>query len=145
MARAGEDPVRHRALSLRAATQGHVLGGAIDATRTSPALRSSCAGVRDRSGVRPAPQDAPPKPEAAWRRSHSAARKGRPRPDCARRGYCGRRLRRAREGNYMTRMIRQSMVAYATPLCETVAEAPEPYGTEVLVRISRCGVCHSDL
>jgi D-arabinose 1-dehydrogenase-like Zn-dependent alcohol dehydrogenase len=45
----------------------------------------------------------------------------------------------------MTRMIRQSMVAYATPLCETVVEAPEPRGTEVLVRISRCGVCHSDL
>jgi alcohol dehydrogenase len=45
----------------------------------------------------------------------------------------------------MTRMIRQSMTAYATPLCETVVEAPEPTGTEVLVRISRCGVCHSDL
>ena len=45
----------------------------------------------------------------------------------------------------MTRMIRQSMTAYATPLCETVVEAPEPRGTEVLVRISRCGVCHSDL
>src|SRR2546423_8032712 len=45
----------------------------------------------------------------------------------------------------MTRMIRQSMSAYATPLCETVVEAPEPRGTEVLVRISRCGVCHSDL
>ena len=37
------------------------------------------------------------------------------------------------------------MTAYATPLCETVVEAPEPRGTEVLVRISRCGVCHSDL
>ncbi len=45
----------------------------------------------------------------------------------------------------MTRMIRQSMNAYATPLCETVAEAPEPRGTEVLVRINRCGVCHSDI
>src|SRR5256714_4020665 len=45
----------------------------------------------------------------------------------------------------MTRMIRQSMSAYATPLCETVVDAPEPRGTEVLVRISRCGVCHSDL
>jgi len=45
----------------------------------------------------------------------------------------------------MTRMIRQSMTAYATPLCETVAETPEPRGTELLVRISRCGVCHSDL
>ena len=45
----------------------------------------------------------------------------------------------------MTRMIRQSMTAYATPLCETVAEAPAPRGSEVLVRISRCGVCHSDI
>lgn len=45
----------------------------------------------------------------------------------------------------MTRMIRQSMTAYGTPLCESVVEAPEPKGTEVLVRISRCGVCHSDL
>ena len=45
----------------------------------------------------------------------------------------------------MTRMIRQSMTAYAAPLCETVVEAPEPQGSEVLVRISRCGVCHSDI
>jgi alcohol dehydrogenase len=45
----------------------------------------------------------------------------------------------------MTRMIRQSMTAYATPLCETVTDAPEPRGTEVLVRIHRCGVCHSDI
>src|SRR5256885_13472337 len=45
----------------------------------------------------------------------------------------------------MPRMIRQSMSAYATPLCETVVEAPEPRGSEVLVRISRCGVCPSDL
>ena len=37
------------------------------------------------------------------------------------------------------------ITAYATPLCETVVEVPEPHGTEVLVRISRCGVCHSDL
>jgi D-arabinose 1-dehydrogenase-like Zn-dependent alcohol dehydrogenase len=45
----------------------------------------------------------------------------------------------------MTRMIRQSMTAYAAPLCETIVEAPEPRGTEVVVRISRCGVCHSDI
>src|SRR5262245_44780017 len=45
----------------------------------------------------------------------------------------------------MTRMIRQSMTAYATPLCESVVAAPEPRGSEVLVRISRCGVCHSDI
>lgn len=45
----------------------------------------------------------------------------------------------------MTLMHRQSLTAYATPLCETVVEAPQPQGSEVLVRISRCGVCHSDL
>jgi D-arabinose 1-dehydrogenase-like Zn-dependent alcohol dehydrogenase len=45
----------------------------------------------------------------------------------------------------MARMIRQSLTAYATPLCETVAEAPVPRGTQVLVHISRCGVCHSDV
>jgi D-arabinose 1-dehydrogenase-like Zn-dependent alcohol dehydrogenase len=37
------------------------------------------------------------------------------------------------------------MTGYATPLCETIVAAPEPRGTEVLVRISRCGVCHSDV
>jgi alcohol dehydrogenase len=45
----------------------------------------------------------------------------------------------------MSRMIRQSMTAYAAPLCETIAETPEPHGSEVLVRIGRCGVCHSDV
>jgi alcohol dehydrogenase len=40
---------------------------------------------------------------------------------------------------------RQSLTAYATPLCETVVDLPEPRGTEVLVRIERCGVCHSDV
>ncbi|MBV8839615.1 MAG: alcohol dehydrogenase catalytic domain-containing protein, partial [Alphaproteobacteria bacterium] len=45
----------------------------------------------------------------------------------------------------MTQMIRQSMTAYATPLCETIVAAPQPRGSEVLVRISRCGVCHSDV
>jgi alcohol dehydrogenase len=45
----------------------------------------------------------------------------------------------------MTSLIRQSLTAYGAPLCETVVEAPEPTGTEVLVRIERCGVCHSDL
>ena len=40
---------------------------------------------------------------------------------------------------------RQSLTAYGAPLCETVVDCPEPRGTEVLVRIERCGVCHSDL
>jgi D-arabinose 1-dehydrogenase-like Zn-dependent alcohol dehydrogenase len=45
----------------------------------------------------------------------------------------------------MTQMHRQSLIAYGAPLCETVVEAPRPQGTEVLVRVARCGVCHSDL
>jgi propanol-preferring alcohol dehydrogenase len=45
----------------------------------------------------------------------------------------------------MTPMRRQSLVAYGAPLCETVVDCPQPTGTEVLVRIERCGVCHSDL
>jgi D-arabinose 1-dehydrogenase-like Zn-dependent alcohol dehydrogenase len=42
-------------------------------------------------------------------------------------------------------MHRQSLTAYGSPLCETVIEVPRPQGSEVLVRIARCGVCHSDL
>jgi len=45
----------------------------------------------------------------------------------------------------MTQMHRQSLTAYGAPLCETIVDAPKPQGTEVLVRIARCGVCHSDL
>ena len=45
----------------------------------------------------------------------------------------------------MTQLIRQSLTAYGAPLCETVVDVPQPAGTEVLARIERCGVCHSDL
>jgi D-arabinose 1-dehydrogenase-like Zn-dependent alcohol dehydrogenase len=45
----------------------------------------------------------------------------------------------------MTRLIRQSLTAYAAPLCETIVDVPKPAGTEVVVRIHRCGVCHSDV
>jgi alcohol dehydrogenase len=45
----------------------------------------------------------------------------------------------------MTRLVRQSLAAYAAPLCETIVDVPEPTGTEVVVRIHRCGVCHSDV
>jgi D-arabinose 1-dehydrogenase-like Zn-dependent alcohol dehydrogenase len=45
----------------------------------------------------------------------------------------------------MTKLLRQSLTAYGAPLCETIVECPQPRGTEVLVRIHRCGVCHSDL
>jgi alcohol dehydrogenase len=45
----------------------------------------------------------------------------------------------------MSKLRRFSLTAYQAPLCETVVDCPEPRGSEVLVRIERCGVCHSDL
>jgi len=42
-------------------------------------------------------------------------------------------------------MYRQSMTNYCKPLKKTEIETPEPTGTQVLVKISHCGVCHSDL
>src|SRR5438067_13670101 len=45
----------------------------------------------------------------------------------------------------MPQMHRQSLTAYGMPLCETIVDVPRPQGAEVLVRIHRCGVCHSDL
>ena len=45
----------------------------------------------------------------------------------------------------MTQLVRQSLVTYGAPLCETVDDCPEPRGSEVLVAVDRCGVCHSDL
>ena len=45
----------------------------------------------------------------------------------------------------MTQLRRQSLTAYAAPLCETIVDTPKPQGKEVLVRIERCGLCHSDL
>jgi alcohol dehydrogenase, propanol-preferring len=45
----------------------------------------------------------------------------------------------------MPLMRRQSLVKFDAPLCETIVETPRPSGREVLVRIERCGLCHSDL
>ncbi|MDO8979088.1 MAG: alcohol dehydrogenase catalytic domain-containing protein, partial [Afipia sp.] len=45
----------------------------------------------------------------------------------------------------MPALRRQSIVQFAAPLCETIVDAPKPQGREVLVRIERCGLCHSDL
>src|SRR3954462_7733348 len=45
----------------------------------------------------------------------------------------------------MARMVRQSLVKFDAPLCETVVETPKPQASEVLVRVERCGLCHSDL
>src|SRR3979411_1382308 len=45
----------------------------------------------------------------------------------------------------MTPMGRPSLIKFDAPLCETIIETPKPQGKEVLVRIERCGLCHSDL
>jgi alcohol dehydrogenase, propanol-preferring len=45
----------------------------------------------------------------------------------------------------MNKLRRQSLVAYGAPLVETIVDCPQPQGGEVVVRIERCGVCHSDL
>jgi alcohol dehydrogenase len=45
----------------------------------------------------------------------------------------------------MSKLHRQSLVAYGQPLCETVTDCPTPRGSEVLLRVECCGVCHSDL
>ena len=42
-------------------------------------------------------------------------------------------------------MLRQSLVEYGKPLQETEASTPPPKGSEVLLRVSHCGVCHSDV
>ena len=45
----------------------------------------------------------------------------------------------------MALMRRQSLIKFDAPLCETIIDTPKPQGREVLVRIERCGLCHSDL
>jgi D-arabinose 1-dehydrogenase-like Zn-dependent alcohol dehydrogenase len=49
------------------------------------------------------------------------------------------------EKNTMALIHRQSLVKFDAPLSETVGDTPKPVGREVLVRIERCGLCHSDL
>src|SRR5260370_3897347 len=49
------------------------------------------------------------------------------------------------EGGMTNKLHRQSLIAYGAPLVETIVDCPVPQGTDVLVRIERCGVCHSDL
>ena len=42
-------------------------------------------------------------------------------------------------------MRRQSLIEYAQPLQGTEVPTPTPSGTEVLLRVTHCGVCHSDI
>jgi D-arabinose 1-dehydrogenase-like Zn-dependent alcohol dehydrogenase len=45
----------------------------------------------------------------------------------------------------MSRMKKRVFNDYGAPLCEAFGETPKPAGSEVLVRVGHCGVCHSDL
>ncbi len=42
-------------------------------------------------------------------------------------------------------MYRQSMTEYGAALTASEAETPQPQGNEILIEVSHCGVCHSDL
>ena len=42
-------------------------------------------------------------------------------------------------------MKSQAIVAYGAPLEEVTSDIPTPKGTEVVVKISHSGVCHSDV
>lgn len=42
-------------------------------------------------------------------------------------------------------MISYDIIEHGQPLQRSLKDTPLPKGTEVLVRITRCGVCHSDL
>lgn len=42
-------------------------------------------------------------------------------------------------------MYAQQIVEYGAPLQGLTHDTPQPAGTEVLIRVSHCGVCHSDV
>jgi D-arabinose 1-dehydrogenase-like Zn-dependent alcohol dehydrogenase len=42
-------------------------------------------------------------------------------------------------------MISYQIIEHGKPLQRVALETPKPQGTEVLVRITRAGVCHSDV
>jgi ribosomal RNA small subunit methyltransferase A len=116
--------------------------------------------------LRPAPQDAAAEPQIALRRPGQAGRGRRGRRHPAGGDHSGLWLcchgpridrytkhknpnalkKRLLKGDIaMALMRRQSLVKFDAPLCETIVDTPKPQGREVLVRIERCGLCHSDL
>lgn len=44
-----------------------------------------------------------------------------------------------------SQMRSYKITQFGSPLCEAVEPVPEPAGTEVLLKVRACGVCHSDL
>ncbi len=93
-----KNPVRRGPHGLRAAAQGDVVGGAARSAAGAARLRRASAATGDRSGLRPAPQDAAAEPEVARRRCGCAARRRRHRADRAGGGNSRGRLRRAGAG-----------------------------------------------
>ena len=117
-------------------------------------------------GLRPAPENAAAEPQIAVGRSGQAGgrRRGRRHPTGG--DHPGFRLcchgpridryTKHKNSNALKKLLlkgdiamalmrRQSLVKFDAPLCETIVDTPKPQGREVLVRIERCGLCHSDL
>jgi D-arabinose 1-dehydrogenase-like Zn-dependent alcohol dehydrogenase len=44
-----------------------------------------------------------------------------------------------------TIMLSYQVETFGKPLAQVLRETPEPHGTEVIVRVGCCGVCHSDV
>jgi alcohol dehydrogenase/propanol-preferring alcohol dehydrogenase len=42
-------------------------------------------------------------------------------------------------------MLRHQVEAFGKPLAQVIRETPVPQGSEVIVRVGSCGVCHSDV
>jgi D-arabinose 1-dehydrogenase-like Zn-dependent alcohol dehydrogenase len=45
----------------------------------------------------------------------------------------------------MATMRSYQITAFGGPVSEAILDIPEPYGTEVLIKVTHAGVCHSDL
>ena len=89
LARRDQNPVRHLAGGLRAAAQGHLVGGAAGAAQRAGALRPPGARAGGGGRLRPAPENAAAEPQIAVGRSGPAGRGRRGRCHPARRDHSG--------------------------------------------------------
>ena len=156
LAHRGQNSFRCGTLGIRAATQSDIFGCALYAAAGTARLRRRGAPACYGGCLRPTPQNASAKSQDIGCGRSFAPRRSRYRPDGpsrrnSSRGFCraGKCFRWAGKSrgvkSQSMQMRRQSLTVYGGPLCETVVNVPRPQGSEVLVRIERCGVCHSDL
>jgi len=54
-------------------------------------------------------------------------------------------LRRRRSRKESTMMESWDVVEWGKPLQHRIREVPKPVGSQILLRVSHCGVCHSDV